>query len=277
MNPQFLKEREELGALYGLVAGVSFAFFTWALDAFVLAGSHAAHPFLKLFSGLLITLPLFVLAGWLTAKWDNHALAVILWMALCLWVFYASVLVQYVFLPRWYALMGSPVASLTQPGMPSYFFTLLLTVGAFINGIVFFLIGLLEINLLYGILSSSAKASKLFVGMVLVLLMVMAGYQIDTFLYRNARGAVRSFDKLIAYINSPEGQALDAKTKNLKNFGAVASLGEENLKLPRRFYVIEASIGEFPRVQLILQLGGIWVNCYSYNFGASFCSPYTFK
>lgn len=277
MSASFLRLRARYGIFYGLIAGLGFAFFTWFLDAIGLATAHAAYPFLKLISGMLVTLPVFILVGWLTTKTNSHIVGLILWGTLSLWAFTASFLTQYDFLPRWYALLHEPVATLVRPSIPSYFAALLLTVGAILMMFAFLITGLLEINLIESTLASSSGGSKFMAAVVIVTLMGLAGNQVDTFTYRNSRLSIKSFHELITLVNSPEGQAMDEKTQTLHNFGAVTALGMENLSKPYRFFLIKDMTGDYGSIDLMIELGNTWGKCIASNREASFCSPTYFK
>ena len=277
MSASFLKLRARYGALYGLIAGLGYAFFAWFLDAMGLATAHAAYPYVKLISGLLITLPVFVLVGWLTTKTDSHMLGLLLWAILSLWAFTAAFLAQYDFVPRWYALMNEPVATLVRPSIPSYFIAMLLTIGAILMMFAFLIAGLLEINLIESTLASGTGGSLFMSAVIIVTLMALAGNQVDTFTYRNSRLSMQSFHKLISLVNSPEGQALDDKTKNLRNFGAFNALGLENLTKPYRFFLVKDMTGEYGSVDLMIEIGNTWGKCVASNREASFCSPTHFK
>jgi hypothetical protein len=277
MSTKFLMLRAKYGAGYGLIAGVGYAFFTWFLDAVGLATAHAAYPFVKLLGGLLITLPVFVLVGWLTAKSDSHFLGLVLWAILSLWAFTAAFLAQYDFIPRWYALMQQPVATLVKPSIPSYFMALLVTVGAILMMFAFLIAGLIEINLIESTLASSAVSAEFMSGIIIVMLMALAGNQVDTFIYSNSRLSMQAFQKLITLVASPEGQALAEKTKNLRNFGAVTSLGLENLKKPHRFFLIKDMTGDYGTVDLMIEFGDSWGKCIASNRDASYCAPTYFK
>ncbi len=277
MSASFLKLRARYGAFYGLIAGLAYAFFTWFLDAIGLATAHAAYPFVKLISGLLITLPVFVLVGWLTTKTDSHFLGLLLWAILSLWAFSAAFLAHYDFVPRWYALMQEPVATLVNPSIPSYFMTMLLTIGAILMMFAFLIAGLLEINLIESALASGTGGSLIMSAVIIITLMALAGNHVDTFTYRNSRLSIQSFDKLVALVTSPEGQALDEKTKTLRNFGALTALGTENLTKPHRFFLIKDMVGDYGTVELIIELGDSWGKCIASNREASFCSLTYFK
>lgn len=277
MSVTFLKLRARYGIFYGLIAGLAYAFFTWFLDAFGLAISNAAYPFVKLIGGLLITLPFFVLVGWLTAKTDSHILGLFLWALMSLWAFTAAFIAQYDFIPRWYALMQEPVATLMKPAMPSYFVALLITIGAMLMMFAFLIAGLIEINLIESTLASGTVGSQFMSAVIIIMLMALAGNQADTFTYRNSRLSIQAFDKLINLVASPEGQALDQKTKNLRNFGAVTAMGLENLEKPRRFFLVKDMTGDYGSIDLMIEMGDMWGKCIASNREPSFCSPTYFK
>jgi len=67
------------GAAYGLIFGLSFTLFTWGYDGLVLSLNHAAHPWLKLSLGLLPSLVIGGLAGWLAALSGLVAVSVVIW------------------------------------------------------------------------------------------------------------------------------------------------------------------------------------------------------
>lgn len=278
MSDNYLRMRRKYGAQYGLVAGLGFALFTWFFDAIGLASAHAAYPFLKLCCGLILTLPAFVLVAWLTCKTNSHLLGLFLWASLSLWAFTAAFLTQHCLLPAWYALMQEPVAALVKPSLPSYFAASLITVGAILMMFGFLLAGLLEINLIESALASSTIGARAMSALVVVVLMAIAGSQLDSFTYQNSRYSIQSFDRLIRLVNSPEGQALDAKTKTLRNFGAVESLGSENLSKPRRFFLIKDMPGEYAIIELFVQLGAdTWGRCSASSRQASFCALANFN
>lgn len=277
MSTSFLKLRARYGALYGLIAGLAYAFFTWFMDAFGLATANAAYPFVKLIGGMLLTLPFFVLVGWLTAKTDSHLLGLFLWAFLSLWAFTAAFIAQYDFVPRWYALMQEPVATLVKPSIPSYFVALLITIGAILMMFAFLIAGLIQINLIESTLASGTSGSQFMAAVVIIMLMALAGNQVDTFTYRNSRISIQTFDKLINLVTSPEGQALDAKTKTLRNFGAVNALSLENLQKPRRFFLIKDMTGDYGSVDLMIELGEVWGKCISSNRKPSYCGLTYFR
>ncbi|HSN95401.1 MAG TPA: hypothetical protein VLR89_10125, partial [Anaerolineaceae bacterium] len=167
--------------------------------------------------------------------------------------------------------------TLVKPVIPTYFVALLITIGAILMMFAFLIAGLIEINLIESTLASGTVGSQFMAAVVIIMLMALAGNQVDTFTYRNSRLSIQSLDKLINLVSSPEGQALDEKTKTLRNFGAVNALGLKNLEQPRRFFLVKDMVGDYGTVDLMIEFGDMWGKCISSNREPSFCSPTFFR
>jgi hypothetical protein len=69
------------GALYGVLVALGFVAFFWLPDAVALRQAHAQWWWSKLVLGLLFTLPVSVLIGWLAASVRWAGLSVLIWIA----------------------------------------------------------------------------------------------------------------------------------------------------------------------------------------------------
>ncbi len=78
----FSRKRTNLGLLYGLLAGIFFTLEAWGMDAVILLRHDVTLPFLKFLPALLICVPTALLAGFLTAKYENGLLSFLLWAGL---------------------------------------------------------------------------------------------------------------------------------------------------------------------------------------------------
>ena len=81
-SQEFKNKKKFIGLIYGLVSGLSFAFFAWGIDAVLLARAHAAFFWIKLLPGAVICGFAGALAGWLTIHFEKHALALLFWAGL---------------------------------------------------------------------------------------------------------------------------------------------------------------------------------------------------
>ncbi len=92
-------EKHRLGLAYGLLVGLTFCLIVWGVDAYYLTRAHAVLSCAKLVVGVTLTLPLFTLVGWLSARWDKPWIAALLWLATSLW---ASLLTAWLLLDGFY-------------------------------------------------------------------------------------------------------------------------------------------------------------------------------
>jgi hypothetical protein len=69
------------GALYGAIVALGFALFFWLPDALILREAHYQDWWVKLALGLLVTLPVSAVIGWLAAAMRWSGLNLLIWMA----------------------------------------------------------------------------------------------------------------------------------------------------------------------------------------------------
>jgi hypothetical protein len=69
------------GAMYGVVVALGFALFFWLPDALLLRDANYQGWWVKLVLGLLATIPLMALIGWLAASARWSGLSVLIWIA----------------------------------------------------------------------------------------------------------------------------------------------------------------------------------------------------
>ncbi len=78
-DPQIRRLLLMAGTVYGIIFGLSFAFFTWGIDAYLLGAKQAATPWVKLALGLPLSVVLAGIAGWLAALTPSLLFVVIIW------------------------------------------------------------------------------------------------------------------------------------------------------------------------------------------------------
>lgn len=72
-------DRISLGILFGLLAGLGFTLALWGYEVILLSNASAELPWLKFAIGAPACLLISILAGWLTARFDNSLLGFIIW------------------------------------------------------------------------------------------------------------------------------------------------------------------------------------------------------
>ena len=80
MKTSVNNRKQLVGLLFGLTAGLAFSVFAWGIDGYLLAKAHGAYPLAKFIPGLLISLISGGLVGWLTIRFQNPLVRIIIWL-----------------------------------------------------------------------------------------------------------------------------------------------------------------------------------------------------
>src|SRR3990170_8526140 len=67
------------GLWLGLISGLAFGLAAWGVDAMALQSASVGTPWVKLALGLMVSLVLGGIAGWLTALIDKAAAGLLVW------------------------------------------------------------------------------------------------------------------------------------------------------------------------------------------------------
>ncbi|HTP11776.1 MAG TPA: hypothetical protein VMP08_26160 [Anaerolineae bacterium] len=71
---------QQAGALYGALVALGFVLFLWLPDAVILRQAHVSGWWAKLVVGLIVTLPVSTLIGWLAASMRWSGLSLLIWI-----------------------------------------------------------------------------------------------------------------------------------------------------------------------------------------------------
>ena len=224
MNSGFSRKRTNLGARYGLIAGLFFTLAAWGVDALVLSRSHAALPLLKFVPALVVCIPAAVLAGYLTAKFEKALLGLLFWGGLAVLFTYLVINLPQKF-TAWYLhrLGTEPVRCQFEPliGLGGYWFYCLFAIG-----ITCLLCGFLENVLIDQGLSSSSEIGPLMPSLICALIMLGSGVCGDLLMTRDFRRPVVELDKVLNNAAVYYDQDVDDATRRALRLGSVDALGD---------------------------------------------------
>ncbi len=234
-SQEFKNKKKFIGLIYGLVSGLSFAFFAWGIDALLLARAHAAFFWIKLLPGVVICGLTGALAGWLTIHFEKHGLALLFWAGLGM---------LFTTLVIWLPTSGTELfLKILRPDLSNYLkfpeidgISQFQIVGFLMIGTASIICGILEINLVDQILLSaygSTLASSLFVTLIIF---GLAGSASDYLINTHFREPV---------------QALNSLVQTLSDYGD-ADITDEIIKEQRLSSVIRLGIDWQKPRQLLL-------------------------
>lgn len=203
------------GAMYGVVVALGFALFFWLPDALMLRAANYQGWWVKLVLGLLVTIPLMALIGWLAASARWSGLNVLIWIiggGLLAWVgghiqfegvSWLARLTDIYPSDRMMYLFSESAAAFTGTGM---------VVGAGV-GLIIGLIGLVAVERAWDASTSRygfSFKSIVMLGMCLPALLVLgllADFQINS----STRNSFTDVRRIIELVSDPNADLVHAK------------------------------------------------------------------
>ena len=266
----FQKRRQGLGALYGATGGLVFAVLAWGFDALSLAGSHVVLPFGRFLPGLVACVLLSAFVGWLSARIDKAAVALLLWIGL-------SVLL--VVLILWLPL--SWMSWLTRQLYPVY--SPYLKYPALVGTSQFIILGTIGLTILAGIagltenlLVDSALEKQGYGGVVGMLIMVslllgIGGFLMDNMLNPNFRSSAEAMDTLIHYAVENKDTAVDPITARQNHLSTMTQLGAEIYTQPHKLVIQTFDPVSLTQIDYIVDFSGNLYSCTVVSNAPVYC------
>ena len=268
MKTNVNKEKQMVGLLYGVAAGLAFAIFAWGVDAFLLARAHSAYPWVKFLPGLLISLIAGGLAGWLTVLVQKGIIGIGLWL---LYGFLLSKL--FIWLP----LKATPyIISLFDKELGAFldypYYKELAQIkwfGFATVAIIGIICALIENILIDQALFSPVKFSYIIPLGVSFLCFCLAGNAIDGLYNKNIREPIQAVDKLIQFAVDNIDKEVSPETRRAMHLSALNGVREY---LPRdRALILSNFDRSFGQVDILVDFSGYWVKCTTIYNQVTFC------
>jgi hypothetical protein len=203
------------GALYGGIVALSFALIFWLPDALVLREAHFQGWWLKLVLGLLLTIPVSVVIGWLAVSTRWAGLSVLLWIvggSLLAWIGGHIQFDAYSWLARLTDLYPSEQAMYPFSLAAAGFTGISMIVGAGV-GLLIGVIGLIAVERAWEASTSRYGFSFKSIAMLWLCLpaLLVLGLVADSQINTSTRGAITSVQQLIETVRDPQADLVRAK------------------------------------------------------------------
>lgn len=265
----FESKRNLIGLIYGITCGISFAFFAWGIDAFLLAGANARFFWIKFLPGLILSALAGGLAGWFTTHFGKHSLALVVWGLLA---------ILFTGLTIWLPTSGTEfLQKLLSPDLTSLLkfseidsVTHFWIFGLFITGIASIICGLLEINLVDSILLSSYTSTLVTTMVTCVVIFGLAGSASDYLVNVHFREPVLALNRMIQTIENYEGENIPSDLARELHLSAISHL-EINMQTPRELTLIsfDRTLGN---MNILVNFQGTQVKCTMIYSQAANCT-----
>ncbi len=268
MNSSFSRKRTNLGIVYGLIAGLFFTLAAWGLDAVILVRSNVSLPFLKILPAFLICVPAAVLAGFLTAKYENGLLGFSLWAGLAVLFTYTVINVPIKLAP-WLTSKLLPefipvikFQELTNIG--HYWFY-----GIFAIGFTCILCGILENLLIDQSLASAGPLGAMIPFIICTAIMTGAGFSGDLLMTSHFREPIVMIDTLLQNGATYYNQEVDKLEARKMRLSIVRPLDELVLQ-PYTLTLVSAD-NYLGLIKVLVDFNGKYALCHIVYSQPTFC------
>lgn len=255
-SEQYKQEKVRLGVLFGFAAGLVYTIVLWGVDGLALARANVIFPWAKLAIGILPTLIICTLAGWVSAKLENALFSALVWLAtgvlLCIFschIPFEGVTQFY----RWFNPELTRRATLPfNSGVSSRFAIVLIICAAisFIGGVFYKL-------LLDNSHNASSWLGSLFPLAIWLIIFVCIASPVDYMMQRSLRASVIAVNDLVPKkINS---LTMPVTTEDTRSLAAMSGI-EDIIKAPRQL-ILSRYDDDLMMMHVAINFSGNWVDC----------------
>ena len=257
-RPEILRARHAYGIWFGAALGLIFSIFAWGIDAFLLSRMNGLYPWLKFLGALIPCMLVGGLAGWLSARFDKPAIALLLWAIAASVFAWLTISLPLQITPRILGLVEPGIRDLLHyayyESFASRFWVAYAWLAIFIS-----LAGLLQIPLSDSAVFASSLFGKLSPMLVILILMAICGTIVDTLNNELLRSPVDSLNTTIQFVLDHRGQEIDVLESRRMHLGALRTV--QHLVTPERKYIVSGYDQYLELVQVLARFDNAWVEC----------------
>jgi len=259
-----LRAKRIYGIWYGAVVGLSFAFFCWGIDSYVLSKYHGIQPWLKFGLGAVLCMIPGGLAGWLSAKVSKPIISILFWLIAASVFAWLTVNLPLVILPKALSMLNPQLSGLLHY---VYFddFNTRVSVGYIWLTIFISITAILQIPLSDSAVFSTSAFSKLIPLIIAVILMSISGNIVDNGLINEPlRSSTVAIDSTIQFIIDHRGKEVDKAEARQMHVGAFRAIDDSVTQ--QRELIVSGYDGLLGEINVLAHFERDWVECLvAYN------------
>lgn len=264
--------KEWRGAMYGVVAGLTFAIAMWGYDGYLLQQAHAFFPWLKLIIGAILSLIIGGVIGYLAIHSRHGIASVLIWLIAAGLFALLTVVVPLQLAPAISRLLEPKLNNLLNYGAINEF---MLRVGiAFAWIVIFtFITGVLEYPLVDASVFSYSVLGRYIPFLFCIVIMSFAGAIADGLNNQPLRDALISTNNTLQFVIDNQGRQADPKLS--RQLHAASFRNVQDSITPERKLIIGSYDELFEEVHVLIKFKSQWVDCLSFYGQPSLCQPIT--
>jgi hypothetical protein len=268
LRPDIMRQKRRVGAIYGVVVGLSFAIASWGLDAFLISQASGLYPWLKFILGAMICMLSGGLAGWLVARLEKAIFGIPVYLALSMVFSWLIVALPFQLFPAVVSWLDPETGRLLNytfyEGFGSRFAIAVGWISLFLA-----LVGVLQIPLAEPSAFATSFFGRFAPLLVCSVVMFINGFIVDTLNNEPLRTALLHMENTIEFGVEHQGQEVDrALTRTMRQ--ASLRTVQEVIDQPRKLIV--GSYDQYlDQIHVLVRFGNTWVDCIVVYNQPNFC------
>lgn len=253
-----IRAKRIYGTWYGAALGFAFSIFAWGVDAYLLSQVNSIYPWMKFIGGVVPSVIIGGLAGWLSARLDKGFLAVFIWAVAALAYAWLTVMLPLQIAPR--------LLSMAEPGIGEllhyeYYAGFSARIGvAFVWLFIFVsILGILQLPLSDSAVFSTSVLGKVWPMLISIVLMSISGTIIDGLNNELLRKPIYALDETIQFQLDNLGREVDAAEARRMHVGSLRAVG--NLVTLERRLIVSGYNEYLEEVDVLVKFEDAWVEC----------------
>lgn len=267
-RPDVIRMKRQLGIVYGMMVGLSFAAASWGIDAYLLSQAHAYYPWLKFILGAVICMAAGGIAGWLVARSEKGSFGLIIYLGLGLLFSWLIVALPFQIFPQVVSWLDPEAGGLLNytfyEGFSSRFVIAIAWISLFVA-----LVGLLQIPMAEPAAFATSVFGKLAPLIVCSVIMFINGVIVDTLNNEPMRTPILYLNNTIQFAVDHHGQEIDRAVSRRMRLASLRAV-QEVVTQPRKMIV--GGYDQFlDQIHVLVRFGDTWVDCIVVYNQPSFC------
>lgn len=279
---EFAKPEEEIarskrafGLLYGIIAGLTYAVASYAIDGTILSQSHAYLPWTMLIAGAVLCATACGIFGWLTSHFESSLAGALFWLIAALLLAGITVALPMYIMPFVATKFDPSLASLMIYERNVEFLSRFGVTLAWILPIVL-IVGVTQVPILEPAVFATSFFGKMKPFLFSMIIISLGSMMIDDVINKQLRSAVVSLDKTIQFVVDNKGnenvdKALSREMRARSLTGVIDEVSESRYLIVAGF---DESLGD---LDILVKFEDAWAACEVLYSQPLVCKPVSTK
>ena len=246
------------GMWFGVVVGLAFSTFAWAVDAYKLTQINGLYPWLKFLVGVFPCMIVGGFTGWLSARIGKPLLALLFWIIAASVFAWLTVNLPLQITPRILGIIEPPLKDLLHY---TYYeqFSFRFGVAYTWLGIFAALAGLLQLPLSDSAMFSTSIFGKISPMLAALILMAIAGSTMDNLNNELLRAPIDAINTTTQFFTDHRNEHIEPLQTRQMHLASLRTV--QDLVTPERKFIISGYDELLGDVQVLVRFQKAWVEC----------------